>query len=118
MRTPETGNHPDGVREGVEWYFGDLLDEVASSRPVSRARLLTALVSVHLAASRRRPADEWTVTYRGATETVVAIPDDEWPAPPEVSGAERRATETVHRRMAVALGAAGGPDRTPLVLPD
>jgi hypothetical protein len=108
------------VRETVEWYFGELLDSVASQTPVTRGGLLDALTSLHLAALDRRAVllERGTVVWWSETETVHALPECVWTTladAGDVTDPHERAAREVHRQMGIALATADD-ERLPFVL--
>jgi hypothetical protein len=112
------------ARSIVDWYFGDLIEEVARERPVSDEQLLTALTRIELEARARRNQLESradAVPTLGAPGEVFATPMGTWEVMArahDLTQAEDRAVRDVHRTMARSI--ADPPeddDLVPLVSP-
>lgn len=95
------GQHESG--EAVEAFFGDLVDEVALSAPVTRDRLIAGLAAVDHAID----PDAGTHTESEPTP-VWTLPVEEWDRVANHVGLRpglALAVREVHRRMATAVGA-------------
>lgn len=112
------------ARSVVDWYFGDLIEDVAQERPVSDEQLLTALTRIELEARARRTQLESradAVPTLGAPGEVFATPVGTWEVMArahDLTQAEDRAVRGVHRKMARSI--ADPPeddDLVPLVYP-
>lgn len=116
MRTDDAGAEGPAGHDAVEWYFGDLVGEVARESPISREGLVDALARLEVATGRCDA--EASVRHRGSHESVVALPPDQWRTLSSVAGLsahEAAATRAVHARMAGALGETTD-ERVPVVL--
>lgn len=112
------------ARSVVDWYFGDLIEDVAQERPVSDEQLLTALTRIELEGRARRNQLESRaepVPTMGAPGEVFAMPVGTWEVmvrAHDLGQAEGRAARAVHRKMARSI--ADPPeddDVVPLVYP-
>jgi len=112
------------ARSVVDWYFGDLIEDVAGEHPVSDEQLLTALTRIELEARTRRDQLESRadpVSTMGAPGEVFVTPVGTWEVmvrSHDLAEAEGRAARTVHRKMARSI--ADPPeddDVVPLVYP-
>jgi hypothetical protein len=114
----------ESTREYLEWYFGDLLEEVSAESPVSRARLGATLVKLHVSAERRRAflVERCARTHQSSEEQILWLTDPLWETlagPHDISPLEVEAAVTVHRRMAAAIEGsthAPRPETKPFVL--
>lgn len=96
-------------RATVDWYFGDLVDGVASDSAVSCEQLVTALASIEYEARTRRGQLEErgdAVPTGGAPGDVLALPVGTFRVLTracDLSPDEAEAVRSVHRRMARAI---------------
>ena len=96
----------DAARATVEEYFGDLVDEIALHRPVSRSMLVDALAALAVAGDRASVLDDAVVRSYEWGEVVVSLDDDTWAelaATHGLTDAELAAAREVHDRMTRAL---------------
>lgn len=112
------------ARSVVDWYFGDLVENVAQDRPVSDEQLLTALTRIELEARARRNVIESRaepIPTMGAPGEVFATAVGTWNVlvrSHDLTQAEERAARKVHRKMARSIAdAPEDDDLVPLVYP-
>jgi hypothetical protein len=97
------------IRATVDWYFGDLVDEVVAERAVSHEQLIGALASLEGEARSRwdQLADRGdAVSTAGAPGEVLAVPVGTFQVLTQACGLsdeETDAVRAVHRRMARAI---------------
>lgn len=97
------------IRATVDWYFGDLVDEVVADRAVSHEQLVGALATLEDEARSRREqlADRGeAVSTAGAPGEVLAVPVGTFQVLTracDLSDEETTAVRSVHRRMARAI---------------
>lgn len=116
MRMDDAGAAGPAGRDAVEWYFGDLVEEVARESSISRTDLVDALARLEAVTSRSDAGA--VVRHRGPDESVVALAPDQWgklSSAAGLSAPETTAVRCVHARMAGALGEPSD-ERVPLVL--
>jgi hypothetical protein len=110
------------VRATVDWYFGNLVDQVAADCAVSCEQLVAALASVEREASTRRDqlaerGEE--VSTAGAPGEVLALPVGTLRVLTracDLSTEEAEAVRSVHRRMARAIARLPEDDSTDAVV--
>lgn len=112
------------ARSVVDWYYGDLIEDVAQEHPVSDEQLLTALTRIELEARARRNQIESrteSVPTMGAPGEVFATPIGTWKVmvrSHDLGQAEGRAARSVHRKMARSIADPPEDDElVPLVYP-
>jgi len=110
------------VRATVDWYFGDLVDQVVADCGVSHEQLIRALASIEQEASARRDqlAERGrVVSTAGAPGEVLALPVGTLQVLTracDLSGEEAEAVRSVHRRMARAIASLPEDDSTDAVV--
>lgn len=112
------------ARSVVDWYFGDLIVDIAQEHAVSDEQLLTALTRIELEARARRNQLESlaeSVPTMGAPGEVFAIPVGTWKVMTrshDLTGAEAGAARAVHGKMARSIAnPPADDDLVPLVYP-
>lgn len=126
IRNDERADDADGteIRAAVDWYFGELVDEVAVDCAVSCDQLVGALERIEREArSRRNQLDGRAeqVSTAGAPGEVLTVPVGTFQVLTRACGlsdAESEAVRQVHRRMARAIATVpddDDDDRQPLV---
>jgi hypothetical protein len=122
-RDDETATAADtDIRATVDWYFGDLVDEVAADYAVSCEQLVGALANIEREASARRDqlAERGrAVSTAGAPGEVLALPVGTLQVLTracDLSGEESEAARSVHRRMAQAIARLPDEDATDAIV--
>lgn len=120
-REPREGDRDrQKARRRVEWYFGDVLDDVSAAHPVARHRLVATLADLDTVAREHEALlAEHAETVEGAEAPgrVVELPLHLWSLFEEESGfseTEGCAARAVHRRMGEALVSSDASARAPL----
>lgn len=99
---------PD-IRATIDWYFGDLVDDVVAERAVSHEQLVGALATLEREARSRREqlverGEE--ISTAGAPGEVLAVPVGTFQVLTRACGlsdGETDAVRSLHRRMAIAV---------------
>jgi hypothetical protein len=97
------------TRAAVDWYYGDLVDDVVGEHPVSQDGLLSALTRVELEARSRRDQLEQRaepVPTKGAPGEVLALPVGTFQVltrAHDLSEPQTAAVQAVHNRMARSI---------------
>lgn len=98
----------ESTREYVEWYFGDLIDTVSTERPISRPRLVSALVKLHVSAVRREGfiLERCETSHRTESERILWMPLSLWETlerSQDLTAIEAAAAREVHWKMAASI---------------
>lgn len=94
-------------RDAVQWYFGDLIADVARTHPVTQSELTDGLARIAAVAEEFVDRPGSVVTHRGADEMILVLAPFRWRrlvTEANLDSSTTVACRSVHAKMAEAFG--------------